>query len=48
MVCLGVKPGAAEWKAKMNLLSYGGTPICFVINTRFYSKVVIFINKHFN
>ena len=33
MVCLGVEPGAAEWKARTNPLSYGVTrnmflPIC--------------------
>ena len=27
MVCLGVKPGPAGWKAQTNPLSYGGTPI---------------------
>ena len=26
MACLGVEPGAAEWKAQTNPLSYGGTP----------------------
>ena len=26
MVCLGVEPGAAGWKAQMNPLSYGDTP----------------------
>ena len=26
MVCLGIEPGAAGWKARMNPLSYGGTP----------------------
>ena len=26
MVCLGLEPGAAGWKAQMNPLSYGGTP----------------------
>ena len=26
MVCLGFEPGAAEWKARTNPLSYGGTP----------------------
>ena len=26
MVCLGIKPGAAGWKAQTNPLSYGGTP----------------------
>ena len=25
MACLGVEPGAAEWKAQTNPLSYGGT-----------------------
>ena len=28
MVCLGLEPGAAGWKAQTNPLSYGGTPIC--------------------
>ena len=27
MVCFGLKPGAAGWKAKTNRLSYGSTPI---------------------
>ena len=27
MVCFGLEPGAAGWKAQMNPLSYGGTPI---------------------
>ena len=26
MVCLGLEPGVAGWKAQTNLLSYGGTP----------------------
>ena len=26
MVCLGFEPGAAEWKAQTDPLSYGGTP----------------------
>ena len=26
MVCLGLEPGMAEWKAQTNSLSYGGTP----------------------
>ena len=26
MVCLGVEPGAAGWKAQTTPLSYGGTP----------------------
>ena len=27
MVCLGLEPGAVEWKAQTNPLSYGGTHI---------------------
>ena len=27
MVCLGLEPGAAGWKAQTNPLSYGGTPL---------------------
>ena len=26
MVCLGLKPGAAGWKAQTNLLNYGAPP----------------------
>ena len=26
MMCLGLEPGAAGWKAQTNPLSYGGTP----------------------
>ena len=26
MVCLGLEPGAAGWKAQTNPLSYGGIP----------------------
>ena len=26
MMCLGIEPGAAGWKARTNPLSYGGTP----------------------
>ena len=26
MVCLGLEPGTAGWKAQTNPLSYGGTP----------------------
>ena len=29
MVCLGLEPGAAGWKAQTNPLSYGGTPNFF-------------------
>ena len=31
MVCLGIEPGAAGWKARTNPLSYGGTPENIVI-----------------
>ena len=31
MVCLGVHPGAAGWKAQTNPLSYGGTPKCSTV-----------------
>ena len=27
MVCLGLEPGAAGWKAQTNPLSYSGTPL---------------------
>ena len=30
MLCLGLKPGAAGWKAQTNPLSYGGTPFSIV------------------
>ena len=29
MVCLGLEPGAAGWKAQMNPLSYGDTSTVF-------------------
>ena len=42
MVCLGLEPGAAEWKAQMNPLSYGGTPeimdCCIVLLKRRQNK----------
>ena len=31
MVCLGFEQGAAGWKARMNPLSYGGTPIVLLM-----------------
>ena len=27
MMCLGLEPWAAGWKAQLNPLSYGGTPV---------------------
>ena len=35
MVCLGLKPGAAGWKAQTNPLSYGGTPSKIIVATSF-------------
>ena len=35
MVCLGLKPRAAGWKAQMNPLSYGGTPRISCLLTSF-------------
>ena len=32
MVCLGLKPEAARWKAQMNTLSYGGPLILEKVN----------------
>ena len=37
MVCFGLEPGAAGWKAQMNPLSYGGTPN--VINFIFFQNL---------
>ena len=31
MVCLGLEPGTAGWKAQTNPLSYGGTRVLFLI-----------------
>ena len=31
MVCLGIEPGAAGWKARTNPLSYGGTPAGLIL-----------------
>ena len=33
MVCLGLEPGAAGWKAQTNPLSYGGTHLFRVLVT---------------
>ena len=38
MVCLGLKPGAAGWKARMNTLSYSGTPISDCYPTAYYEE----------
>ena len=39
MVCLGLEPGAAGWKAQMNPLSYGSAPNTLLL------KIVINVNK---
>ena len=31
MVCLGLEPGAAGWKAQTNPLSYGCTPVSKIV-----------------
>ena len=41
MVCLGLKPGAAEWKAQTNPLSYGGTPCEVDVYFLIYFYIVI-------
>ena len=38
MVCLGLEPGAAGWKALTNPLSYGGTPIVHYLATYYQKK----------
>ena len=35
MVCFGLKPGAAEWKAQANPLSYGGAPHLTIFSEHF-------------
>ena len=37
-MCLGLKPGAAGWKAQTNPLSYGGTPVYFLLH---YSMICV-------
>ena len=43
MVCLGLEPGAAGWKAQTNPLSYSGTPMELLIskNEVFQSQSMI-------
>ena len=43
MVCLGLEPGAAEWKAYVTPLSYGGTPIQSFIKKITFLVSVIFV-----
>ena len=42
MVCLGIEPGAAGWKAQTNPLSYGGTPNRFFFILRLVTQHPIF------
>ena len=40
MVCLGLEPGVAGWKAQTNPLSYSGTPMyCFYTCALTYERV---------
>ena len=43
MVCMGFKPGAAEWKAQTNPLDYGGKPsFCLLlVETSLTGNVVV-------
>ena len=38
MVCLGVEPGVAGWKAQTNPQSYGGTPLTTYYNASLVQK----------
>ena len=38
MVCLGLEPRAAGWKAQTNPLSYGGTPQTIVVSEKVFIK----------
>ena len=42
MVCLGLKPGAAGWKAQTNPLSYGGTPRFAYLTIYVLSRAPVF------
>ena len=46
MVCLGLEPRVARWKAQTNPLSYGGTPInCFVCKLNLF---ICIFSKNFD
>ena len=45
MVCLGLKPGVAGWKAQMNPLTYGGSPLKNM--PRFFSGLKYIKNTFF-
>ena len=48
MACLGLEPGAAEWKAQANPLCYGGTPTYkkrYMIHYCVLHKVIEFTEK---
>ena len=43
MVCLGLKPGAAGWKAHANPLSFAGTPeYNRVPNSKCYKQILAY------
>ena len=47
MVCLGLEPGAAGWKAQTNPLSYGGTPCPTIFRSSFiYDDLMFHISTH--
>ena len=41
MVCLGLKPGVAGWKAQTTPLSYGGTPSLLISVNNSLHKLVV-------
>ena len=46
MVCLGLEPGAAGWKAQTNPLSYGGTPSFKCLKTIFKAMCNLIFKCH--
>ena len=43
MVCLGLEPRAAGWKAQMNPLSYGGPLYLHYINLYLTTTILYFL-----
>ena len=43
MVCLGLEPGAAGWKAQTNPLSYGCTPKIYLFCDKIEEKRYLFL-----
>ena len=46
MVCLGLEPGVAEWKAQMIPLSYGGNPEGYIYEKSKKLLTAIYFNVH--